>query len=288
MKALFRNTIYKRISLAVMFGLGLMVHSTISAQTVLFDFDNIPAHTPFPVSQAVSGVTARFTGTGEGYSIQAANVLGFTPAGFSGNVIYPNSIYLADLLINFDQKITDFSIMYSCQELGCDDAATMRVTAFYKGSQVATNTKIASFPGTWPVDTLRCSYAQGFDSLVVHYDKRPPTCRDYGVIFLTDNMRVTPFKTSIAVSEEPVEKFTVTNPVSGNATISLSLTSSEHINITVFDMSGKAISDIYNGYLPAGENTLNWTADNSIIKRGMYLVKVSGENTVKSKKVIVE
>lgn len=45
----------------------------------------------------------------------------------------------------------------------------------------------------WPVDTLRCQFPQGFDSVVVHYDSPPPTCQDYGTIYLADNMRVTPF-----------------------------------------------------------------------------------------------
>ena len=117
--------------------------------------------------------------------------MGFTPAGLSGLVIYPNSIYLADLLIKFDVTIVDFSIMYSAQELGCDDAETMRVTGFRNGTQVATNTRVAANPGTWPVDVLTLTLAAGFDSVVVHYDKKPPTCQDYGVIFMADNMRVT-------------------------------------------------------------------------------------------------
>lgn len=161
------------------------------AQAVLFDFDNATIHAPFPISQTVSGITAHFTATGQGYSIQEANVLGFTPQGFSGLIIYPNSVYLADLLISFDSTLTDFSIMYSCQELGCDDAATMRVTAYMNSRFVGTNTKTAGNPGTWPVDTLRCGFPQGFNNVVVHYDSRPPTCQDYGVIFMADNMRVT-------------------------------------------------------------------------------------------------
>ncbi len=164
---------------------------TTAAQTVLFNFDNAPAYTPLPITLTESAITAHFNTTGQGYSIQNANVLGFTPKGFAGNCIYPNSIYLTDLYINFDQAVTYFSILYACQELGCDDAATMRVTAYSKGSYVGTNTKTAAHPGTWPSDSLTLSASQGFDSVVLHYDKKPPTCEDYGVIFMADNMRVT-------------------------------------------------------------------------------------------------
>lgn len=171
--------------------MSFVLVSPVFAQQVLFDFDNAPIHTSLPISLTADGITAHFSATGQGYSIQEANTLGFTPPGFAGLVIYPNSVFLADLLVKFDTTLTDFSIMYSCQELGCDNAATMRVTAYMKGSPVGSKTKTAANPGTWPVETLSCSFAQGFDSVVVHYDKRPPTCQDYGVIFLADNMRVT-------------------------------------------------------------------------------------------------
>ena len=175
----------------IMHCMSLILVYSAKAQ-VLFDFDNAPLHSSLPITQTVNGVTAHFTATGQGFSIQEAGVLGFTPQGFSGYVMYPNSIYLADLVIKFQPTIIDFSIMYACQELGCDDAATMRVTAYLNGTFIGTNTKTASNPGTWPVDMLSCTFAQGFDSVVVHYDAKPATCQDYGTIFMADNMQVTP------------------------------------------------------------------------------------------------
>ena len=177
----------------------------VNSQAVLFDFDNAPLYTALPITLTVNGIIALFSATGQGYSIQNANTIGFTPPGFSGRIVYPSSVYLSDLRVGFDTTITAFSIMYSCQELGCDDAATMRVTAYKNGVYVGTNTRTATFPGTWPVDTLRCAFAQGFDSVVVHYASPPPTCQDYGVIFMADNMRVTPLNpTDISEGELPV------------------------------------------------------------------------------------
>jgi hypothetical protein len=186
-----KPTMLKAVLLLMMQWSVCISHNRVVGQGTLFDFDNAPLQSSLPINQTVDGITAILTATGQGYSIQAANVLGFTPAAFSGRIIYPNSIYLADLLVKFDVTIVDFSIMYSCHELGCDDAATMRVTAYKNGALVGTNTRVAANPGTWPTDTLRCSFAAGFDSVVVHYDKKPPTCQDYGVIFMADNMKVT-------------------------------------------------------------------------------------------------
>lgn len=214
---------------------------TSHAQVVLFDFNSIPIHTPFPVSQTVNGITAHLSGTGQGYSIQDANVLGFTPAGFSGNVIYPNSVYLADLLIKFNTTIKSFSIMYACQELACDNAATMRVTAFKNGILAGTNTHTAANPGTWPTDTLKCSFLQGFDSVVVHYASPPPTCQDYGVIFMADNMKVTKLTTF------PVSLLYFNCESKGNNAI-LQWKSAEEVNLSNYTVQysndGKTFEDV--------------------------------------------
>ncbi|MGZ3938216.1 MAG: T9SS type A sorting domain-containing protein [Flavisolibacter sp.] len=186
-----KPVLLKALALLLMQWIICLPHHGALAQDVLFDFDNAPYQSSLPITQTVNGITAVFNATGQGYSIQSANTMGFTPTGFSGLAIYPNSINLSDLLIKFNVSIVDFSIMYAAQELGCDDAETMRATAYKNGSLVGTNTRVAANPGTWPVDVLTFSSAQGFDSVVVHYDKKPPTCQDYGVIFMADNMRVT-------------------------------------------------------------------------------------------------
>lgn len=162
-----------------------------AAQGVLFDFDSATQGTPPPLNLTVGSITASFSATGQGYSIQAANFMGFTPAGFSGNCIYPNSVYISDLLVSFSQALQDFSIMYAPQELGCDSSATMRITGYMNYVLVATNTATAPIPGTWPTGVLTLSSAQGFNSVVIHYET-PPACGDWGPIFVADNMTVTP------------------------------------------------------------------------------------------------
>jgi len=162
------------------------------AQPVLFDFDSAPLHSPLPINLTVSGITAHFSATGQGYSIQRADTMGFTPVGMAGNCIYPSSVFLSDLLISFDTRLTAFSILYAVQELACDGSATMRVTAYLDGAPVGTNTMVAVPGATWPTATLSFSSASPFNSVVVHYDSGPPGggC-DWGSIFMADNMIVT-------------------------------------------------------------------------------------------------
>ena len=261
--------------------------SFVSAQPVLFDFDNVSQYTSLPLSLTVSGITAHFNATGQGYSIQQANVMGFTPQGFAGNMIYPNSVYLADLLINFDQPLSDFSIMYACQELGCDDAATMRVTTYRNGAYVGTNTRTATYPGTWPSDTLRCSFSQGFDSVVVHYDHRPPTCQDYGVIYVADNMLVTLLNPLNTSEQNVFSELIFSNPVAKHATVSFYLLQQENVRVLVFDMTGRIAVSLFEGNLPQGTHKIDWDINCDVVPAGVYFLNLATEKSFRSRKVVV-
>lgn len=156
-------------------------------RTAVYTFDDAPSHTSFPLDLASMGQSAHLTG---GYSIQPANTLGFTPAGFGGLCVYPNSVFLSDLTVSFATPVTHFSIMYSPAEIGCDDSARLRATGSMNGVFIATNTTTSPAPGTWPTGTLTLTSDQPFNSVVVHYDAHPPTCQDWGPEFLADNMIV--------------------------------------------------------------------------------------------------
>jgi hypothetical protein len=173
-----------------------------------FDFDDAPVHTSLPISLISDGLGAAFSATASGYSIQAVGTVGLAPAGMSGLYLYPNSVFASDLIVDFSASLIDFSIMYSPQELGCDSSATMRVTAFMDGVQVGTNTATAPVPGTWPTGTLSIAVPSGFNRAVVHYDARPPTCQDYGAIFLADNLTVTRTCVAASISGQPTSLIT--------------------------------------------------------------------------------
>jgi hypothetical protein len=172
--------------------------------SILFDFDNAPNHTSLPITLSGGGITAHFTATGQGFSIQPANSLGFTPVGFAGLCIYPNSVFAADLNIGFSRTLTDFSILYAPEEYACDSSARMRVTAYLGGAFAGTSTMTADPPGTWPSATLAITVPGGFDSVVVHYDAAPPTGGDYGPVFMADNMVITPAPPPIVLTDPTI------------------------------------------------------------------------------------
>jgi hypothetical protein len=170
------------------------------AQSVLYNFENASQYTPLPINLTVGGITAHFSATGQGYSIQLFNCQGLSPVGFSGLCIYPSSINAADLSVDFSAPLTNFSLLYAPEEYACDSSATMRVTAYLNGALVGTTTTNAQ-AGTWPSETLQFSSAQSFNRVVVHYDAPPVTSGDYGPVFMADNMAVTPAPPPIVLGQ---------------------------------------------------------------------------------------
>jgi Divergent InlB B-repeat domain len=170
-----------------------------------FTLDDGPSHTSFPISLASDGLGMLLTATGSGYSLQPVGTVGISPAGFEGLLAYPNSVFAADLIAEFTEPLTFFSIMYSPQELGCDTSATMRATAYRGGVQVGTATTTAPVPGTYPTGTLAITIPDGFDRVVVHYDARPATCQDWGPIFLADTITVVRACVATSILTQPLD-----------------------------------------------------------------------------------
>jgi hypothetical protein len=165
----------------------------------------------------------------------------------------------------------------------------MRVTAFRNGLYVGTNTRTATFPGTWPVDTLRCTLPQGFDSVVVHYALPPPTCQDYGTIFVADNMRVTPFNVNVKSEGEIIESFTLMqnypNPFNPATNIKFNVAKSGNVKIVIYDVIGREVQTLVNER--SQEGTYVATFDGSALNSGVYYYRLNANGFSATRKMVL-
>ena len=256
-----------------------LTFAPVTARAEFFDFDSAPAHSSLPISLTVGLVTAHFTASGSGFSIQPANTMGFTPAGFGGLCIYPNSVFAADLTITFDQVLSDFSLMYAPQELACDSSAIMRVTAYKDAILVGSNLTTAPVPGTWPTGTLAFSSAFGFNRVVVHYERAPGSGGDWGPIFMADNMNVTMATLGVPMAGPGATGLSVEpNPAGSIARIRVELTRGGVFTVAILDTAGRRIRTLAADVAPGpGTRLFEWDGRDDAgfpVGNGIYFCRV--------------
>lgn len=257
-----------------------------------FDFDGAPVGGPFPLDLVVNGLTAHFTG---GYSIQPVGTVGISPAGFSGLCVFPSSVFQSDLGIGFSEILTDFSILYAVDELGCDTSARMRVTAYLDALLVGTNTMVAPVPGTYPSATLSIAVPAGFNHVVVHWDAPGTLCQDYGPIFLADNVTVTRAAPPAAVDDWGSRGARQLHPPAPNpfqvaTRIRFALPVAGRVGLNVYDMAGRLVRTLLNEVLPAGDRSVAWNgldASGHEVSAGVYLLRLEAAGARESRRIIV-
>jgi hypothetical protein len=77
-------------------------------------------------------------------------------------------------------------------------------------------------------------------------------------------------------------------PLPSNGKINLPIhvpkaSGSSHVNIDVFDSTGKIVSNVINDYIPAGRHTIEWESKQS----GLFLIQMQMNGKIVTKKVII-
>ncbi len=65
------------------------------------------------------------------------------------------------------------------------------------------------------------------------------------------------------------------NPFRNETTISLTVPEAAHVTITVYDALGREIETIYQGPMPAGENSVRWNPSEASLSSGLYFYRIS-------------
>jgi hypothetical protein len=191
-------------------------------------------------------------------------------------------MFAADLHIDFDAPITDFSIMYAPQEYNCNDSATLRATAYLGGAYVGTNTATVDQPGTWPTGTLTFGSAQTFDQVVIHYDADPPTCQDFIRAFMVDNLIVTLANSATAIGDDELvvagAPVVSPNPFDAQTTVRFGVARSGQVSVTVYDLRGRLVRTLIDGAgFERGNGDVRWDGRDDGGQRaasGVYVCRI--------------
>lgn len=80
------------------------------------------------------------------------------------------------------------------------------------------------------------------------------------------------------------------NPFTGATNISFTLTSSTHLHIRVYDVSGRMVADLYDGMAEEGENVVTWdgrTGAREELPAGLYFYRFETRNYQATRKAIL-
>jgi len=79
---------------------------------------------------------------------------------------------------------------------------------------------------------------------------------------------------------------TYPNPFNSVMTVELDLRKTSEVIIEIYDISGKLVTTIYDGTLPAGRTVVRWDSDNA--PSGVYLIRLSGDVSAERKTVLIK
>lgn len=179
---------------------GAIAGSVFTAgQTAIFDFDTgtpaVHATMSMPGSQMFGGVTASFTSPNAwlsgGFSVQSHDTTFYNLSQFSGNYLWPNSVYNPNLAISFSQPLSSITFTYATADFGQNETpTTVQVTAYLGATVVGTASSHGVFymGDTMPQGTLTFNGAGlTFDHVLIQIPPAPLAASD----MLVDNIIVT-------------------------------------------------------------------------------------------------
>ena len=75
------------------------------------------------------------------------------------------------------------------------------------------------------------------------------------------------------------------NPFNSTTTISYQTSTPSDVTVSVYDLSGRVVATLVDGFKQAGSHSVNWNAKN--IANGLYIVRIEGNGFSASKKVVL-
>lgn len=200
----------------------------LATNNTTFDFDTgtppLSAGMSTPFNQTSGGITAAFSsptvGAG-GFSIQTDSTTQFHMSKFSGNYLYPNSVYSPALDIVFNQQLTNISFTFATADFQQVEVPTTIQLTAYQDSTATTPIGSATAHGkygsdTMPMGTLTFSSTTSFNVVEINIPWAPLAASD----FLADNFIVTPSGTPTCTTKPA--KPVMASPATGTTVKTLS------------------------------------------------------------------
>lgn len=95
-----------------------------------------------------------------------------------------------------------------------------------------------------------------------------------------------PSSTSISALSETTGLSVYPNPAHERSSVSLNLKNESHLDISVYDLSGKKVLDVFKGTMQSGKHTVSF--DCGSLPSGIYQITAKSDNSTSKTKLVVE
>jgi len=133
------------------------------------------------------------------------------------------------------------------------------------------------------------------DTLHISYllDKNPGASGDYMSDIMYLKIPAEEFRNAVGVDNLPSVSLPVSaallnnypNPCNSSTMIILVLPQNSLASLTIYDLQGRIVESLWNGYLDSGEHSFSWNAEN--LASGIYFLGLSTERETISRKIVV-
>lgn len=152
------------------------------------------------------------------------------------------------------------------------------------GDVIKAITKSTSESNTWQTlsfDPSEVFAATDIEQFVILFDPGNFTADQY----YFDNMKFTEASTNVN-ELEAVESFTVApNPTQGETIFQYELASAANVNLSIYDVTGKQITQLFNGQQSSGAHQATWLAND--VANGIYFYTMTIDGKVASGKIVL-
>lgn len=157
------------------------------------------------------------------------------------------------------------------------------------GQTISRFNLVQNIPGSAPAGTYSYNgYIGDFQTVILHQDSFPFT-KSAGVMGSGGNWNISNWDEGFAESSILPDKTHIAgaspNPFNPEAEISYEIASPGHASLTVFDISGRQVTSLVDGYLSAGQYKAVFNG--SALPSGIYFVRLETNDCVNVQKVIL-
>jgi len=197
---------------------------------------------------------------------------------------------LSILLISLTQANSLSGVIYSSQEGSSISEAIIFATYSIDNDTVFV-TGVSGPDGNYWIPCMGSVYieitAEGYDTLVTNFDVSGDSLHNF---YINERENQLSVNSNVEVPNQLILHHNYPNPFNPVTTLRYELPEDALVNITIYDMMGRVMSNLVSSHQNAGYKSIQWNATNNAgkpVSAGLYLYTIQAGKFRQTKKMVL-